>query len=186
MLAGRRGCRLIGLNFRLQVFPLRVSTLPGSLRLPPYRTPSTVISRPTALPLELARLSRAVSIVSTCYTAPLLLLAKPLLASHYTVSMSQRRSKSSKATNGSANRSASHDDGHGHEHEHEHEDAHTHSHSIFSAHSHSHGDDAHGQGREKMMEALQGNGESTLIRMARIPMLTGIRGQETEAAISRS
>ncbi|KAF7984208.1 hypothetical protein HWV62_15996 [Athelia sp. TMB] len=90
--------------------------------------------------------------------------------------MSQRRVKSSKATNGSANESTSRND----EHEHEHEDSHTHSHSIFSGHSHSHGDDGHGHGQEKIIEALQGGGDRgsriTLIGLFSNVALTGAKG----------
>lgn len=91
-------------------------------------------------------------------------LAKPnsLSVRYAPFNMSQRRGKSSQATNGSAKALATPGEEHApsreheHEHDHEHED---HSHSIFSGHSHSHGDDGHSHGQEKIMEALQGSGE---------------------------
>ncbi|KAL0956509.1 hypothetical protein HGRIS_002650 [Hohenbuehelia grisea] len=51
-----------------------------------------------------------------------------------------------------------HEHDHDHDHEHDHASEHSHSHSIFSPHSHSH-DGAHSHGAEKIMAALEGQGD---------------------------
>ena len=129
-----------------------LSTAANRSGRPPCRALITAVAS-SRLPSELTHLS-TLSITCTAsltFTNP----NSRSFTSHNPFNMSQRRVKSSKATNGSANGSTSRND----EHEHEHEDSHTHSHSIFSGHSHSHGDDGHGHGQEKIIEALQGGGE---------------------------
>lgn len=139
---------------RVNCLPLPTAANSCRSGRPSSRTLITAVAS-SRLPSELAHLS-ALSI--TC--AASLTLAKPnsRSTSYGPFNMSQRRAKSSKATNGSAKAAAPSSEQHAREHEHEHEDSH--SHSIFSGHTHSHGDDGHSQGQEKIIEALQGNGES--------------------------
>lgn len=95
--------------------------------------------------------------------APLVLARSPSYrSSGIGLNMSLRRPKSSKSTNGEANRHTSSTNGeasykHESEHDRDHVDAHSHTHSIFG--SHSHGEEGHGHGHEQIIDALQGSGK---------------------------